>query len=212
MLVISGSRISQPTITTATTTAIPKTYFFIGISLPTRDFARTARRELFPVETRLAASPAAPGADEASPVSPNHGCPEPSLLARGYRRRLHPGKTRGRRHHHTGEKLQRCYIVAVERVRCGRQHFENPQSSPEVAQRSDQDGAHAQSPATRPIHARIRLGVMAKQHFARAHAFRRKPTISLQADSDIRSGAARARPANNFVAPAQRDGSSGGAG
>src|SRR5712692_3734235 len=45
MLVISGSRISQPTMTTATTTAIPKTYFFIGISFPTRDFARTFRRD-----------------------------------------------------------------------------------------------------------------------------------------------------------------------
>src|SRR5713226_3445204 len=117
MLVISGSRISQPTITTATTTAIPKTYFFIGISLPTRDFARTARRELFPVETRLAASPAAPRADGASPVSPNRGCPEPSLLARGCRRRrLQTGKTRDRRHHHTGEKLHRGYIVVVECV------------------------------------------------------------------------------------------------
>src|SRR5260370_40678082 len=117
MVVISGSRISQPTMTTATTRAIPKTYVFLGMYLPTRDFARTARRELFPVETRLAASPAAPRA-EASPVSPNHGCPEPSLLARGCRRRrLQTGKTRDRRHHHTGEKLHRGYIVVVERVR-----------------------------------------------------------------------------------------------
>src|SRR5260370_20762689 len=141
MLVISGSRISQPTITTATTRAIPKTYFFIGISLPNRDFARTARRELFPVETRLAASPAAPRADGASPVSTKPRCPEPSLLARGYRRRLQTGKTRDRRPHHTGEKLHRGYIVALERVRRLRRHFENPQSSPEAAQTSSQHRA-----------------------------------------------------------------------
>src|ERR1700693_1893822 len=52
MLVISGSRIVQPAITTATITAIRKTYF-IGISLPTRDTlactTESARRELKPI-------------------------------------------------------------------------------------------------------------------------------------------------------------------
>ena len=63
-----------------------------------------------------------------------------------------------------------------------------------------------------PIHARIRLGVMAEQHFAGAHAFGGESAIGLQANADIGSGASGARPANNFVAPAQRDGSAGGAG
>ncbi len=64
------------------------------------------------------------------------------LLAR-HRRRLQAGKTRDRRHHHTGEKLHGGDIIAVKRMGRGRQHLENTQRTPEVAQRSDQDGTRA---------------------------------------------------------------------
>src|SRR5258708_8834154 len=93
MLVISGSRISQPTTTIATTTAIPKIYFLIGISLPTHDFALTARRKLFPdvqsksTRPRPPAVPA-PGSTTPTPSPPpfpreNPSWPHPFFQPRG---------------------------------------------------------------------------------------------------------------------------------
>jgi hypothetical protein len=47
-----------------------------------------------------------------------------------------------------------------------RNFLEDSQRPPGVAQPSDQNRAHAHLPARCPIHARIRLGIMAEEHLA----------------------------------------------
>jgi len=76
----------------------------------------------------------------------------------------------------------------------------------------NEDGANSEAAATGQVDAGITLGVVTEHDFARAHGFRGDASIGLQTDSEVGSGSSGTGAADNFVAGAQGDGRSGGAG
>ena len=62
------------------------------------------------------------------------------------------------------------------------------------------------------IHSRVIFRIGAQHYFAGTYTFGRQSAVGLQTASDIRSGTAGARTADDFVASAQGDRSAGSAG
>ena len=68
-----------------------------------------------------------------------------------------------------------------------------------MAQRSREDGTYSEPAATREIHARISLGIIAKHNLPGADAIGGDAGIDLQSHSKVRSGTASAGAAHDFI-------------
>jgi hypothetical protein len=122
------------------------------------------------------------------------------------------GEAGDRCHHHAGKQLHGGDILIVESIGCGGEHFEYPQCILELAQRRGQDGTDTEAMAAQPVNMGAGFDIVAKHDFARPQAFCGDSGSGLEADAEIRCGAAGAGSADDFVSFAKGNCSSGCAG
>ena len=109
------------------------------------------------------------------------------------------------RHHDAGKKLHSGNVTRGKRIRSGRENFEYPKSTAEMAQWRGQNRPHAQPLARSQIDLRILLSVMAKHNFTGTDAIGRNAGIGLKTDTKIRRGASGAGTAHHLIAFTERD-------
>jgi hypothetical protein len=83
--------------------------------------------------------------------------------------------------HHAGKQLHGGNVAIVEGSRCGREHFEDSQGAPVVAQGRDENGTYAEAAAAGEVDAGIAFGIVAKHDFAGADGFGGDAGVNLQA-------------------------------
>src|SRR5580692_2434627 len=126
--------------------------------------------------------------------------------------RLDARQARDRGDHQAGEELHGCHVAVVKGVRRSGENFEYAQGSAEMAKRCRKNRARAKAAAAGQIDQRVSLGIVTKDDLAGADTIGGDSRVGLQANSEIRRGAAGAGPADDFVSVAQSDGGAGGSG
>ena len=103
-------------------------------------------------------------------------------------------------------------VFRVEGVGSGRKHLQQSNNSVSAPYRDGYHGTQAKRAATLPIHAIVRLGIVATQCPAGSHTFSRKSRPHLEPAAEWRSVRARAGHADHLIPLRQRDRRAAGSG
>jgi len=103
-------------------------------------------------------------------------------------------------------------VALVKGVGLGREHFENTECPPIVAERGHQNGACSEAATAGKVDAGVGFGVVAKENLAGAHALGGKAGVGLETDPKVRRRSTSAGPADDFLSGMKSNGRTRSAG